>query len=492
MKYDLLKEPWIPVVTMDNQTLRVGIYELISGAHMLKEVAEPSPMKEYGIYRMLCAFVMDAYRIQDEYEYRDMLDEGHFDTNVLDDYIGQCETEGTSFDLFDEMHPFMQSPYDEKIDKESNIKPVAAMDYSLPSGNNHIHFDHTLEKDSIMTADEAARTLMAVNVFCTAAAQGYPSTINGAPPLYCIIKGKNLFETLAFSVTTENRSELEYDNPKVFWRENKKVIPKEKVAITSVLYGMTFPCRRVRLIPETDGNSICVRNVFFQQGMDYVAYDAWNDPHVAYMYNDKGRISIKASLDKEPWRDISNLIKLEKGAPLIVKQYLDIFEDKNITLITYPVAIVPGQASYLSMSKSEMGLPVKIVKSNIKSNIIDNAIKFSDQVAKQMRDLLKQVPENEDSSSQILSQAVFKFYAIAKMLFFKRLCPSLEEADVNDTEAISNIIKDWHNEIQKQAVDVFDKAADKFGTSGRILLNIERSKLFFRTSINKLRKEEEK
>lgn len=488
MNYDLLKESWIPVITFDGEYKKVGIYEAISRAHELKEITEVSPMKEYGIYRMLCAFIMDAYRVQNEFEYMDLLDSEHFDSDALDCYIQQCIAEGSSFDLFDEKRPFMQSPYDKEFDKENNIKPVATIDYSLPSGHNHVHFDHTLENDSIMTADEAARSLMAVNIFCCAmGAKKYPSTINGAPPLYCIIKGENLFETLAYSIIIESNCVLKYDNPKVFWRENIKVKPTKEIDITSVLYGMTFPCRRVRLIPESDGDTIYVRNVFLQQGMKYVNYQLWNDPHVAYKYDDEGRIPIRASLDKEPWRDISNLIKQEEGAPLIIKQYLNAFDDKQLNLITY--GVVTNQQSYLSLQKSEMGLAVKLAKNSIKRDFIDNAIKFAEQVAKEIRYHLKNIPDNKESSNQQISQAVFKFYSITKTLFFKNLCPSLSEADVNDRDMMLDIMNKWMKEIRKQAIKVFEDAADTFGVSAKILLSIEREKMFFISSINKIGKE---
>ena len=37
--------------------------------------------------------------------------------------------------------------------------------------------------------------MLAAQIFCTAGAQGYPSNVNGAPPWFTLIRGKNLFQT---------------------------------------------------------------------------------------------------------------------------------------------------------------------------------------------------------------------------------------------------------------------------------------------------------
>ena len=172
---------------------------------------------------------------------------------MIQEYITECEQEGVRFDLFDPERPFLQTTYRKDWDREP--KSVTVLDYSIPNGNNHIHFDHK-RVSAAYTPGEALRMLLAAQIFCTAAAQGYPSNVNGAPPWFTLIQGQNLFETLVFGMLETDRIELPLDCPPVLWRNFNEVTPKQKVARTSWLFGMYFPARRIHLIPSEDGHSV--------------------------------------------------------------------------------------------------------------------------------------------------------------------------------------------------------------------------------------------
>ena len=111
----------------------------------------------------------------------------------------KCKEKGVSFDIFDSKHPFLQAEPNVKYDLDKNIKSAAELDNTKASGNNSIHFDHTLENDAVLTPAEAFRGLLAAQIFCTAGLKG-PSNVNGAPPLFFLPKGKNLFETLVLAM----------------------------------------------------------------------------------------------------------------------------------------------------------------------------------------------------------------------------------------------------------------------------------------------------
>lgn len=104
--YLLLKEPWIPATDQNGTVTFFGIRSLLEQAHRLQRISDPSPMVEYGLYRLLVVFLMDALRPQDEDKLEELLDTGQFDMDRIDAYIAMCQEEGSTFDLFDPERPF--------------------------------------------------------------------------------------------------------------------------------------------------------------------------------------------------------------------------------------------------------------------------------------------------------------------------------------------------------------------------------------------------
>ena len=139
-RFDILKEPWIPVANMSGETYELGILDALGRAHELRSVHDISPLVEYSVYRFLVVFLMDALRPRKLSDIEEILGGGSFDMDAICSYVKRCKDEGVSFDLFDEERPFMQTKVDPRWDKQT--KPVDTLDYTVPSGNNHVHFDH--------------------------------------------------------------------------------------------------------------------------------------------------------------------------------------------------------------------------------------------------------------------------------------------------------------------------------------------------------------
>ena len=157
--FNVLDQAWIPVVRMDGQEELLGIRETLDCAHELREISSASPLEEYGLYRFLGLFLMDALRPESEEDIEDLLASGCFDRTAIEDYIALCQSEGVSFDLFDEERPFLQSKYDPAIDGEP--KPVSVLDFTRASGNNHTHFDHTYGINALHEAHPECRVYTA-------------------------------------------------------------------------------------------------------------------------------------------------------------------------------------------------------------------------------------------------------------------------------------------------------------------------------------------
>ena len=107
--FNVLNDPWIPVVAQDGERSLLGIRETLRRAPELKEISVVSPLEEFSVYRFLSVFLMDALRPKRSSTIKKLLRQGSFDMEQIEAYISLCEEEGVSFDLFDEQRPFMQS-----------------------------------------------------------------------------------------------------------------------------------------------------------------------------------------------------------------------------------------------------------------------------------------------------------------------------------------------------------------------------------------------
>ena len=316
IKYDVLKEPWIPVVDRAGETQNYGILDVLAKAHELKEITDASPLVEYGLYRLLCVFLMDALRPEESYDIEDLLAEGRFDMEQIAAYVSRCQAEGASFDLFDEKRPFLQTLYVPEWDREE--RSVGYLDQHIPAGNNHTHFNHTGAFASL-SYQEAARLLPACYIFAVKGGAGYHTSINGRPPFFALLKGDNLFHTLVYTLLPINEIP-DFDSIPVFWNSTETVIPKCGVSRVSWLYGMLFPARRITLIPKEEK----ISKIYFGPGMFLKNSDNWIDSHVTYMTDETVRKTLFPEENNPIWKNLNRLISVEgKDAPQIVCHYIE-------------------------------------------------------------------------------------------------------------------------------------------------------------------------
>lgn len=465
-KFDILTQPWIPVIDKNGVAQEIGLLEALEQAHTYQSIRDTSPMVEYSVYRFLIVFLMDMLRPEDEDDLDGLLTEGCFDPDVIQEYITTCKQEGVSFDLFHPERPFLQTTYQKDWDREP--KSVTVLDYSIPNGNNHIHFDHKCVSVAC-TPGKALRLLLAAQIFCTAAAQGYPSNVNGAPPWFTLIQGRNLFETLVFGMLETDRIELPLDCPPVLWRNFDEVIPKQKVARTSWLFGMYFPARRIHLIPSEDGHS--VSSVYFSQGMNYEVTDAWEDPHVTYRITKKGRANWKPSDDETIWRNLTDLIDTQgKRAPQIVAQYeyLDTF-DRPLSLTLYGVQT--NQANYLKAQRHDLQIPKQLLGKGDALEFTTEYIKLAEGLGQTLYKSLT----HEEIAEESRLQARQQYYAFCERLLWKQF-DAMAQLDFNcklsSGMAVNALYQEAVNALCQEAVKSADWILEQLTLRGKTMLQV--------------------
>lgn len=473
--FNVLDAPWIPVVSLDGTKELLGIRETLRRSTELKEISVVSPLEEFSVYRFLSVFLMDALRPKRTSAIRNLLKRGYFDMEQIEDYISLCEGEGVSFDLFDEKRPFMQSTYVKAWDKEP--KPVSAIDCFLPSGNNHLHFEHGRAEEKTISVNQAARLLMAIQQFCTAGAQGYPSGVNASPPYFGVVKSKNLFETLVYTLLPIQSIEIPFDEPPVIWRSGDPVEPKKAVGQTSWLRGMLFPARRVSLIPPEDDEM--VTGIYLSQGENFVNKETWTDPFVTYRIQDTGRFPLRPKGEKPVWRSMYEIVG-NQGRSQLLQQYLDLADESYAKLTLYGVET--SQASYLDIMRHDIRFHKSITERDEVVQLLMKCVKTAERLAGKLRHCLRDdniVPDN------IAKDAVNVFYGQCETVFWK-LC---ENCTVSGT--IQEHYRSWCEVTGQCAREAYAMAMTRVNLRGKALTKAAQQQKWLSVEIKKIKEEAE-
>ena len=479
--FNVLEQPWIPVATLDGKNEVLGIREVIQRADALREISCASPLEEYSLYRFLGLFLMDALRPETDADIEDLIDEGRFDTGAIDVYVTACEKEGVSFNLFDGARPFLQSPPGEN---EGGIKPVSALDFTLPSGNNHTHFGHARMIPKDMDPGEALRLTLVSYLFCTAGVQGYPSGVYGAPPYFGVVKGRSLFENLVYTLLPLQKINIPFDNPPVLWRRTEPIIPKGQVGSTSWLQGMLFPARRIRLVPDENGR---VAGTYFSQGENFVNTESWHDPYVTYyLKEDKNRkekklILIRPSGGYGIWRNLCDIVdKKDHLASTLLSHYKDLWNEPVINLTLYGTET--NQASYLDVFRHDLSFPGRLMEDERIAQLLKNCVARAEDMAVALSKSMRSVQVFSDAFT---ATEVQKYYSDCEKVFWD-LVGQLREMD---SSGYKNAYISFCDEIGKKVRHSYQDACKTVALRARDLVMVEEKRKNLNIAIYKLQKE---
>ena len=446
VSFNVLNDAWIPVIGPGEKREMLGIRDLLRRAPELQEISSASPLEEYSLYRFLSVFLMDALRPETVFDLKKLLSDGVFDMSKIEQYIALCESEGVTFDLFDRFRPFMQSAYDEKWDKEE--KPVGYIDCFLPSGNNHMHFEHTKPALQSVTADKAARLLLVVQMFCTAMGGGYPSGVNASPPYFGVIKEKSLFETLVYTLLPIEDILIPFDTPPVIWRSSEPVIPRNEIEQTSWLRGMLFPARRVSLIRPQSGTD--VTKVYLSQGENFYNKTSWIDPFVSYRTLETGRAPFRPKKEKPVWRSLYNIVDIPGNhASQLLTQYMQMTNAPYVEITLYGVET--NQASYVDVMRHDLRFRSDITGREPIISLVKRSVEAAERLGRKLARCFK----DGDFLHQSMADAAVNSYYTEVETQFWTLCDACADTAI---EKVDELYTDWCDKIGRCAVSAYNNA----------------------------------
>lgn len=495
--FNLLTEPWIPATDQSGNIKEFGILDTLREANNLETISDPSPLIQFGIYRLLIAFVMDALELKNERGLREAIERKQFDMTVIDAYADRWKSR---FDLFDKEHPFMQYPESSNLDKKTKIWPIQYLIQHLSPSLNNKFINHNIYDNHALSFEQCARGLMAIPPFTFYVGVGTVRGINQGPPLYILIKGDNLFQSILYNSCIIDPIIKPTGSVPPTWRCDEIIEPEKKIEQFSLLQGLTWTPRRIRLLPGDGG--ICtysgkykdslVREMYFGGGLK--ASDNWSDPQVAYKITSKGTMPLKPRENREPWRDIGPLALLHKEdystvnkeifeKPSVVSQYNKLVESevildkKPLILEVYGLRKDALEVRLREWIFEHISLPwgVMLIKNSGKQ--VQDAIDCADIIVNSIRYAIKKAYARKEQKSTdnldiIVEKATYAYWSSIKPLFMEWYLKELagqQATTPTDPDAQQILLKKWKDMAAKAGAKCMDDNIDPMDAKARDL-----------------------
>ncbi|MHB9145224.1 MAG: type I-E CRISPR-associated protein Cse1/CasA [Symbiobacteriia bacterium] len=487
--FNLLTEPWIPARAADGTVQEYGLLDLLANAHTLIGVVDPAPPIQFGLYRILIAFLIDALAIRELDDLEDrLLQEGPLDPAELNRYVERVGRD--RFDLFGADHPFLQTPPDPE--DETRLKSVAELFFHLPTGTNVTHFYHVLADQHALAPAVCARGLCAVAPFMTAGGAGYSPSVNGTPPWYVLARGNNLLHTLMLNCYPEDDLDLPGTSGPV-WMSDKPLVPRQESACGSLSEGLTWRPRQVRLLPGEGGvctytgceSPVLVRQMVWGPGFRFSGSGTWTDPQVAYSESDKGRFPLRPREGRELWRDTGPLLLLRKedyesergrvrfSRPLVVEQFRRLKSDRVLPPEQPERVDIYGvradKAKVFEWQYERLSLPTGVLENPRAGVQVQSALDLADSVAYALRSALKQIyprggEGNPDAMERTIERARTGFWSVLRSRFEGEFLPLLGVQEPGDIQAESALGEAWKGAVRSEGWRSLDEAIGPFDT----------------------------
>jgi CRISPR system Cascade subunit CasA len=330
--YDLLTEPWIPVLDarIDLRSdpdapmapAHVGLRDALLRAHELGEVAGGSPLETIALYRLLLALTLDVYQPDPEPDvWADLWRAGRFPAEPLDAYLSDPERGASRFDLLHPTRPFYQHATPDASQSGKDPAPLAKLFHDQASGNNATLFGHQLDSQpSVLPLAQAARGLVATQAAALGGGVSKPFNFSDAPlvgRLQFWIRGRSLFDALLLNGPPDREARMGAQADAPVWRQPLPD-PYRKREHRGLLDVLTWPSRRLTLATAQRGDQTVATGVYLTQG-DKLDPQPTDDPLAAHVQGKNGRFPLGLKSDRVLWRDAAVLMQSAdaegRGAP---------------------------------------------------------------------------------------------------------------------------------------------------------------------------------
>jgi CRISPR type I-E-associated protein CasA/Cse1 len=514
MEYNLTKEKWIPVITIDNEVYKHSIQDCLEQAHLIKEIYAETPLDTIALYRFLQAFVIRIFGFNFNKDlWYQFFHSRSFDKERIESYLKDYYDR---FNIFDYEKPFYQKLV---LPTEVVQHQSVLFNYGSKDRNDTLYNHKNILEERYVKPDELARALVSVQAFSKGGGASIPfnfsesNYMNGA--LFWI-KGKNLYQSLVLNTPFIESME---NNPKDVpaW-EREEYIELERNRMPEgyldyltcqskyIKLNIPIPYKISGITPNTnlrfasDEDSF---NIYKTQG-DKQSKD-FRDPLKAYTEGKNGVYSFNYVSEKSLWRDSDILLKQFESDMVGSPQNLQwlAFLDEPIGKIEVEVfgILYPdsNKGSFKSWRHDVMPFYPNTLKDSIKNQFISKMLELSNEIMSFLRFSLKLYISHIKYPSSISEKGklelnknqnaeITQFIKSAKVEqnYWSRLeipfYDVMERLSKANDDQISEIEQDWKKEIIRGAFSAFDDYGNSIDHNARTLkaLSIARNYLSYK------------
>lgn len=240
--YNLITEPWLPVIMRDGSFKHVGLEEAFAEAHDIRDIVVANRVQRLSILHVLTALNMRAYP-----NWSETWEHGAFDPDALKTYLAPYQER---FDLLGPT-PFYQVR--DLSSKAANPRPT------IPISELHL-LRHTTTRDLNVT--ETLSLSEAAIVLITAFAYAPPGrnlTISAScksslawVTTGMLAIGDSLFSTIMLNTVENQWTTATPDTDLPWWEREERVDENVERVPVGVADYLTYPSRHYELIVEDD------------------------------------------------------------------------------------------------------------------------------------------------------------------------------------------------------------------------------------------------
>jgi len=468
IEYNLWTENWIPVIMNDGNRRELGIFELLKNAHNIKEIHDENPIFEISMFRLLVAIVMDAYNLDSTERIIEVLNEKQFDSVRLEEYKGIYLE---NFDLFGEDVRFYQKSSATGFERKDK-KSVAEIIIDYPSGSNSILFRRKSEKHLKISPKVCAKGLCVAATYSTASGRGYQPSVAGTPPIYTLIIGNTLFETLLYNSCPDSLLGNPSDVGPAWTVQEEIGKSKYMVEKISTTLGLTWQGRSFFLIPEIldsdytvpcdytgERTSIFVSSIYLTPGWLYKKDREYRDPHCTYVQNR----AVQLKEDRSFWRSIGPLYlatdsEKEKRSA-VIDQYVKFMMRGPISRVKFLsyAMITDGRAKIFLWAREPFTLPREILQDVNKANFLMESLNDAETVGNSLRySIMAMDPESKEENKRkalgTMRKEILKRYWNASEITFKQqLIREVKESPLESEQDKDKLKYFWIKKLSRIA-----------------------------------------
>ena len=302
-RFNLIEEKWIPVRFPDGTRDELGIRDTLLRSKGITAIEDPSPLVIAALHRFLLAVLYRALEGPTDIDQAKALFKAGIPSEKIISYLEKWQDR---FWLFDEKYPFGQIPtFEPKI-----WRAWTALAAEHNADNAKVLFDHmNVDEPGTISEAAASRWILASQTFsvsCGKSELSHTGTAPSATAVMALPLGRDLQDTLLFSLTPQNHEIIDGDYP--LWERNPELVENLKEGYGRTSSGFadryTWRTRSIRLAAHESGR---VEKLAFASGVGNSSLDQL-DPMLGYRIDDqRGKLPIQFR-DRGFWRDFDSLL----------------------------------------------------------------------------------------------------------------------------------------------------------------------------------------